>query len=74
MLDEMPPEKVRRQSWKSRSARERERGEGGGGDSDVKYGRNEIPLFWLNRIILVKSQILVDWKGLFQRNIANTNS
>ena len=31
----------------------------------VKYGQTVQPLFWL------KSQILVDWKGLFQRNFAN---
>ena len=35
--------------------------------ANVKYGQNVQPLFWL------KSLILIDWKGLLQRNFANTN-
>ena len=31
----------------------------------MEYGQKIQPVFWL------KSQILVDWKGLFQRNCAN---
>ena len=36
--------------------------------TNVKYGQKVQPLYWL------KSQILVEWKGLFQQNFANTNS
>ena len=36
--------------------------------TNLKYCQTVQPLFWL------KLQILVDWKGLFQWNFANTNS